>query len=58
MEFSLLNLKDFGTLFPNNNITDVAYKEVVNKYIIDKLDDKRCNKTISILNVKYPILIT
>jgi hypothetical protein len=37
MEFSLLNLKDFGTLFPNNNITAVAYKEAVNKYINDKL---------------------
>jgi hypothetical protein len=37
MEFSLLNLKDFGTLFPNKNITDVAYKKVVNDYIIGKL---------------------
>jgi len=37
MEFSLLNLKDFGTLFPNKNITDVVYKEAVNQYINDKL---------------------
>ena len=38
MEFSLLNLKDFGTLFPNKNITDVVYKEAVNQYINDKLN--------------------
>ena len=45
MEFSLLNLKDFGTLFPNKNITDVAYKKVVNQYIDDKLGSvKNINK--------------
>lgn len=37
MEFSLLDLKNFGTLFPNKNITDVAYTEAVNQYINDKL---------------------
>jgi len=37
MEFSLLDLKNFETLFPNKNITDVAYKKVVNDYINDKL---------------------
>ena len=36
MEFSLLDLKNFGTLFPNKNITDVAYTEAVNQYINDK----------------------
>ena len=42
------------SIIPDNTFTI----ETFNKYIIDKLDDKRCNKTISILNVKYPILIT
>ena len=42
------------SIIPDNTFTI----ETFNKYIIDKLDDKRCNKTISILNIKYPILIT
>ena len=32
--------------------------ESFNKYIIDKIDDKRCKKPIPNLNTKYPILIT
>lgn len=32
--------------------------ESFNKYIIDKIDDKRCKKPIPILNTKFPILIT
>ena len=32
--------------------------ETFNKYIIDKLDDKRCKKSIPNLNTKFPILIT
>ena len=31
--------------------------ETFTKYIIDKLDDKRCKKSIPKLNTKYPILI-
>ena len=37
MEFSLLNLKDFGTLFPNKIINAVEYEGVINQYINDKL---------------------
>ena len=32
--------------------------ESFNKYIIDKIDDKRCKKPIPNLNTKFPILIT
>ena len=32
--------------------------ESFNEYIIDKINDKRCKKTIPILNMKYPILNT
>ena len=42
------------SIIPNNTFTI----ETFTKYSIDKLDDKRCNRTIPILNVKYPILNT
>ena len=29
--------------------------EIFNKYIIDKINDKRCKKSIPILNTKYPL---
>ena len=31
--------------------------ETFNKYIIDKINDKRCKKSIPILSTKYPILV-
>jgi hypothetical protein len=39
---------------PDNNFTI----ETFNKYLVDKISDKRCNKQIPILNTKYPILTT
>jgi hypothetical protein len=39
---------------PDNNFTIESF----NKYIIDKISDKRCNKPIPILNTKYSILVT
>ena len=45
MEFSLLNLKNFGTLFPNKIINAVEYEGVVNQYIDDKLGS--VNKNIN-----------
>ena len=39
---------------PDNTFT----MEIFNKYIIDKINDKRCKKNIPILNTKYPILVT
>ena len=48
-------IKDIMILVnPDNTFTI----ETFNKYIIDKLHDKRCNKSIPILNVKYAILTT
>ena len=38
---------------PDNNFTIESF----NKYIVDKISDKRCNKSIPILNTKYPILV-
>ena len=32
--------------------------ELFNKYIIEKINDKRCKKKSPILNTKYPILVT
>ena len=40
--------------FPDNLFTI----ETINTYFINKLNDKRCNKIIPILNNKFPILIT
>jgi len=46
----------------NTNTTNISSNpitiETFYKYIIDKIDDKRCKKQIPILNNKYPIIIT
>ena len=42
------------TSIPDNNFTIESF----NKYIIDKISDKRCNKSMPILNTKYSILVT
>ena len=47
MEFSLLNLKDFGTLFPNKIINAVEYEGVINQYINDKLSVVKNIKDLS-----------
>jgi hypothetical protein len=47
-------IKDIMITIPDNNFTI----ETFNKYIVDKIIDKRCNKPIPILNTKYPILTT
>ena len=47
-------IKDIMITIPDNNFTI----ETFNKYIVDKIIDKRCNKPIPILNTKYTILTT
>ena len=48
------SIESSSPALPDNLITI----EIINTYFIDKLNDKRCNKIIPILNNKFPILIT
>ena len=61
MDLGFLDLKNFDILFPNKNITDISYKENINKYIESKLNDIINIKSLSgtdLINEKKKYLNT